>query len=216
MKLSLIALVAVALAGCGAEPSDDWSESESNQSSGSATTDVDRLKALTPITMRSSGVLPPAEEARRGGFVQGFFSGKDDDGRACSVHVVHYTRATLPEVYIHAWKDADAKGARRYDDDFDHNVSGVEVEDVIEFGAIHQVSLSRLTEDARVRFSAGSMFMKERQIVKSSGGDEEHDVEIEVNKFDEAGGGIVIRVKKTFADDVVSCHDLVPRATVTP
>lgn len=214
MKLPLVAMFAVVLVACASDPDDDWSDvAESNNTEADP---VASLQRLTPITVRSSGVLPPAEEARRGGFVQGFFGGKDDDGRACSVHVIHYTRSTLPEVWIHAWKDADAKGEAHYSEDFDRNTTGVEKRDVIEYGARHQVSLSSLNEDAEVRFEARSMSMKERQIVKSSDGDDARDVEIEVKKLDEPGGGITIRVKKTFKDDVVRCHELVPRKTIMP
>lgn len=216
MKLSLAPLAAIsafALVACASEPDDDWSAaSESNNTSAD---DVAILKSLTPITVPSSGVLPPEEEARRGGFVQGFFGGKDDDGRACSVHVIHYTRSTLPEVYIHAWNDADANGTAHYSEDFDRNTTGVEKRDVIEYGARHQVSLSRLS-DGEVRRQANSMFIEERQIVKSSDGDDERTVEIEAKKFDEPGGGITIRIKKTFKDDVVRCHDLTPRKTIMP
>lgn len=215
MKLSLVAALALTLvAGCAQEPEDDWSEaSESNNTEADH---VSTLRALTPITVRSSGILPPEEEARRGGFVQGFFGGKDDDGRACSVHVIHYTRETLPEVWIHAWRDSDAKGTALYNEDFDRNTTGVEKGDVIEYGPRRRVSLSRLS-DAKVRMTdAKTMFIEERQIVKSSDGDDERDVEIEVKKLDERGGGITIRIKKTLRDDVLGCHDLVPRTTIMP
>lgn len=207
MKLRVCALTAFALVACAPDAEDD--RAAAFESNNTEADHVAALRSLTPITMPSSGVLPPEEEARRGGFVQGFFGGKDDDGRACSVHVIHYTRESLPEVWIHAWKDADAKGIARYDEDFDRNTTGVEHRDVIEYGARHQISLSRLS-DGKVWFDGRSMFIEERQIVKSSDGDDERDVEIEVKKLDERGGGITIRIKKTFADDVVRCHDLVP------
>lgn len=212
MKLALLVTAAVLLVGC-APDSDDWQASA--ESNNTESDHVSALRALTPITLRSSGVLPAEEEARRGGFVQGFFGGKDDDGRACSVHVIHYTRERLPEVFIHVWKDADAEGVAGYSEDFDRNTTGVEKRDVIEYGARHQVSLSRLS-DAKIRKGERSMFIEERQIVKSSDGDDARDVEIEVKKLDEPGGGVTIRVKKTFADDVVRCHDVSPRKTIMP
>lgn len=148
MKLSLVAVAAVALVACAPEAEDDWSSDESNNT---AADKVETAKRLAPIALKSDGVLPPGEAARRGGFVQGFYGGKDDHGRACSLHVIHYQYERLQEVYIHAWKDADAKGAARYDDDLDHNTSGVERRDVIEYGAIHHASISTLRSDGEYR-----------------------------------------------------------------
>jgi hypothetical protein len=60
------------------------------------------------------------------------------------------------------------------------------------------------------------MLIDERQIVKSSDGDDARDVEVEVKKLDEPGGGITVRIEKTLRDDVVRCHDLVARKTIMP
>jgi hypothetical protein len=213
MKLALVVALASGLAACAQEPEDDWaSASESNNTEADH---VSTLRSLAPIAVRSTGILTAEEEARRGGFVQGFFGGQDDDGRACSVHVIHYTRESLPEVWIHAWRNDDAKGTATYSEDFDRNTTGVEKRDVIEYGARHQVSLSRLS-DARVRVEDRTMLIDERQIVKSSDGDDARDVEVEVKKLDEPGGGITVRIKKTLRDDVVRCHDLVARKTIMP
>jgi hypothetical protein len=223
--LALLGILAISpVVACDAPDDAPASADDDLTSGGQAAADdrVRALKALTPIREPSPGILPPAEVAKRKGFVQGFYAGRDEDGGACTVHVIHYLfppshgRPAHESVWLHAWRDEDVRSFRQFNEDFDVNVTGVERRPVIEDGAAHVLSLSNLVgpgadDIESLDQDADRMNVTLRTIVKGPSSDDARDVEVEVRSFALPDGGVTIRIKKLGSDDVVGCHALAPK-----
>ena len=224
MKLSLAVVASLSLlVACGSSSSDAAApaaaESDFSGTAGTPAARVAALIALTPITQPTHGILPAGESERRwarsgGSFTQGLWAGRDDDGNTCTVHAIHYVyRDGGRAAFLQAWRDDRAR-YRRYNEDFDTNVSGVEQGIVLAENGPHLVSLTddpSPGDDVR-KFAAqdASLNLTVHMLVKNSHEDW-RDVEIELADFSKPGGGVVIRIKKFGSDDVVRCHGLVPK-----
>lgn len=216
-------LVSLVLAGCAPEHADANGPAEASESdytsAGSPSQRVASLLSLTPISQPTNGIFPKGESERRwarsgGSFTQGLWGGRDEDGRACTVHVIHYEwREGGKEAFLQAWLDDGAR-YRRYNEDFDTNVSGIERGIVLADKGPHRLSLTDDPSpgDDVKKFEARGDTMKitARMLIKNTNEDW-RDVEIELSHFAKPGGGVLIRIKKFGADDVVRCHGLVPK-----
>lgn len=221
-KVSTLVVFAAATGACSTEaspPAEGALESEQNAARGTPAARVRALRTLTPITKPTNGILPPGEPERRfaksgGRFTQGLWSGKDDDGRACTVHVIHYDwRDGGASAFLQAWYDDDAQ-LRRYNEDFDPSVSGVEAHIARTSKGPHILSLTDDPDpgdDVRKFEARGdTLAITVNQLVKNTKEDR-RDVSTEIANLGKPGGRVVVRIEKFGFDDIVRCGSLAPK-----